>query len=375
MNNKAAKNQHYVPQFLLKHFGINTKKTKRINIFDIQKDAVRYNQSISQVFSQNYFYGKGSEADIFIAEEIEAPASGVINKIVDGTFSIAENDLTVLHRFILSLFYRTPEAVERASSFMNTQLESVVSELLYLNDFNPALASSGSFDFYQDRLASILAIQGVLDAMILRDLEYHIIENETSLEFYISDHPVFMYNWLYRNLHQPGVTSITALGLQVFLPLSPRITLCLYDPKVYKYGSRGSSVTHLSNEGDIEILNSFQAINSASIIGFHLKEDEIRVKRLYKKCSHIELHRYESGILSTKEIDDGKIKSTHFVFTKQAKLRRMPSFVRIKKRSKSHAFSYQERDPALSEKLIEYKRLIHQNMRDNSANSNEEDGL
>ncbi|MBW4474093.1 MAG: DUF4238 domain-containing protein [Stenomitos rutilans HA7619-LM2] len=362
MNKQITKNQHYVPQCLLKHFGCDAKKGKRINIFDIERTVVRYNQSVKEVFSQNYFYGKDNKVEAFMAEEVEAPASRIVDKIIDGDFNIVSEDILSLHRFILSLFYRTPEAIERAGGFVNSQLESIVGELLSLNGFDPESAGDGRFNFYQDRLASLMTVQGVLDAVILRDMKYHVVKNETSLEFYISDHPVFIYNWLYRNLEHPGVTSITALGLQIFLPLSPQITLCLYDPKVYKYGQR-SLVTHALDEKDIEIFNSFQAINSDSIIGFHSRKDEINVKHLYERYKNIMLHQYESSILSTKKESEGKIRSTHFVFTRQAKLKKMPSFIKIKRKSKDYASLYQERDPELSATHMEFKRLINEQRR------------
>lgn len=360
MSKQITKNQHYVPQCLLKHFGCDARKGKKINVFDIERSVVRYNQSVKKVFSQNYFYGKDNEVETFMAEKVESPASKILDKIVDGDFNIVDEDVLTLHRFVLSLFCRTPEASKRVSGFVNSHLESTVRELLSLNGFDPEEASAGRLNFCQDRLASRITVQGVIDAIILRDLRYHIIKNETASEFYISDHPVFIYNWLYRDLQYPGVTSIAALGLQIFLPLSPKITLCFYDPKVYKYGQKSSLVTYVSKDEDIEILNSFQVINSDSVIGFYSQQNEAHVRRLYERYKNINLHQYESGILSTEKEGKGRIRSTDFVFTRQAKLKKMPSFVKVKKKSRSYASSYQERDPELSTKHMEFKRFMNE---------------
>lgn len=359
MSKQITKKQHYVPQFLLKHFACDGSNGKKINIFDMDRSDMRYGQPVEKVFSQNYFYDKDNQVENFLAEKIEGPASIVVNKIVSGNFNIISEDLLTLHRFILSLFFRTPEATERVSGFVNSHLESIVREGLSLNGFDPEEASAGKFNFNQDILASQITLNGVLAAVLLRDLEYHIIKNETSSEFYISDHPVFIYNWLYRDLEDPAVTSITAIGLQIFLPLSPKITLCLYDPKVYKYGQR-TSVTCIYNDSDIKILNSFQVINSDSIIGFSSRESEAHIKQLYERYQNIKLHQYESGILSTKKEGKGKIRSTHFVCTQQAKLEKKPSFIKIKRKSKGYASSYQERDPELSAKCREFIRFINE---------------
>lgn len=295
----------------------------------------------------------------FINENIETPASRVIDEIVNGNFNVIDTEASVLHRFILSLFYRTPEAIERASKFVNSQLESGVRELLSLNGFDPEVAGEGSFKFKRDRLAYLLTVQGTLDSIILEDLKYHIIKNETQLEFHISDHPVFIYNWLYRNLEHPGVTSLTSLGLQIFLPLSPKLTLCLYDPKIYKYGQR-NLVTCISDSNDVDILNSFQIVNADSIIGFRKRESETDLKHLHEKYKGITLHKYESGMLSTRSEGKGKIRSTHYVFTRQTKLKKMPSFVKIRKNAKGYASYYQERDPDLSERFMGFKRFVNE---------------
>lgn len=355
----STKNQHYVPQFLLNHFACDGSRGKRINIFDMDRSEVRYNQPVRGVFSQNYFYDKDNQVENFLANRIEGPASSVLNKIVSGDFNIISEELLTLHRFILSLYFRTPEASKRASGLFKSHLESIVREGLSLNGFDPQEASAGRFQFNQDKLASTITINGVLIADFLGDLKYHIIKNETSSEFYISDHPVFIYNWLYRDLEDPAVTSITAIGLQIFIPLSPKITLCLYDPKVYKYGQR-TSVTCIYNDSDIEILNSFQAINSDSIIGFYSRESEAHIRQLYERYKDFKLHQHESGMLSTKKEGKGKIRSRHLVFTRQAKLKKMPSFIKIKRKSKGYASSYQERNPELSAKHMEYLRFINE---------------
>jgi len=349
MDNQITRDQHYVPNCLLKHFRCDRKKNNKpkINVFDIKKFEVRYNQSTSGLFSQNYFYDKDNLTENFIRDRIETPASVIIAKIVSGNFDIISEDMLTLHRFISSLYWRTPEASERVSRFVNSILESIIRENLSLNGFDPEEASSGKFDL---DIASLITHQGFIIARILGDLEYHIVKNETESEFYISDHPVFMYNWLYRNLEHPEVTSFSAVGLQIFLPLSPRLMLCLYDPTVYKYGQR-NLVTCISDDSDIEILNSFQIINSSSVIGFHSIESEAPVRHLYEKYNGFKLHQHESKS-SIKKKDQEGITSIHSVFTRQAKLKKMPSFIKIKRKSKDYAFSYKERDTELKKDIL-----------------------
>lgn len=364
MNKQITVNQHYVPQCLLKHFGWDAKKGKRINIFDSVRSTVRHNQSIKEVFSQNYFYDKDNLVENFISQKIESPASRIIDQIVSGNFEVISEDRLTLLAFISSLLYRTPEAREKAIAFVNAHFELMVRELLRLNGLDPEEASRGAFKFQDpSQVVSLIAVQGTIDSIILKDLDFHFVKNETNLEFYIADHPVFTYNWLYRNLDHPAVTSLTARGFQIFLPLSASLTLCLYDPKVYKYGQK-TLASYISDVADIEILNSFQIMNSESIIGFHSKESESNLRQLYERNKNIKLYQFESAVVSVKEnLDEkgeGEIKTTHLVLTRQTRLKKMPSFVKIKRKAKSYASSFHERDPELSAIHMDFKRALNE---------------
>lgn len=363
--NQITKNQHYVPQCLLKHFSKTVKNVERLNIFDIARSHVRYNQSIKENFSQNYFYDKDNSVENLLGQ-IESPAAIVMDKIVGGQLSISDEDHSALLKFISALLFRTPEARAKALSFINSFFESMVEKLLSLNGFDPNEASKGWIQPKNSSdLVSLITLQGVIDAAILADLGFHIITNDSSLEFFISDHPVFAYNWFYRNLKYPSITGLTAKGFQIFLPLSPSLLICFYDSKVYKYGKKNSTSTKVSDVADIEILNSFQVINAESIIGFCDKESETSLKRIYRKYQNIKVYRHESKIIEEEELENGKLKTTHLTFTRQAKLSKMPSFVSIKKNSRSDASVFCEGNPALAafhqrykEKMFEERRSV-----------------
>jgi hypothetical protein len=347
-------NQHYVPQFLLRNFGWKAKKgIFRINIFDTTNCSIRPNQNIAKVFSQNFFYDQDNSIEKFL-NEIETPTSRLFEQVINGNFRILENEdnKSLLMTFISSLLQRTPSALEKANEFINTNLnEGIVRQLLSLNGYDPNEANNGYFEFPQ--LVSDITLEGVINSILIKDLNFQIIKNETNLEFCISDHPVFTYNWLYRDLDHPSVTGITAKGVQIFLPLSPSITLCLYDSHIYKYGQKNQLITHVSNVNDIEIMNSFQIINSYSIIGFNAISTESHLKQLYKINKEIQLYKHENRIFDYRETEEGEIRYKNISFTQQTKLRKMPSFISIKRKAKIYANSFSYRDPELVAKYIE----------------------
>jgi hypothetical protein len=108
--NSITKNQHYVPQFILRNFGWKANKgIFRINIFDIKNCSIRPNQNISQVFSQNFFYDQDNSIEKFL-NEIETPASRLVEQVIHGNFKILENEdnKSLIMAFISSLLQRTP---------------------------------------------------------------------------------------------------------------------------------------------------------------------------------------------------------------------------------------------------------------------------
>jgi hypothetical protein len=64
--------------------------------------------------------------------------------------------------------------------------------------------------------------------------------------------------------------SLNLKTLQIFLPLSPRIFLVLYDGAIYKSGSDLDSPSGYSSasRGDVERLNALQVINAESCLYF-----------------------------------------------------------------------------------------------------------
>jgi hypothetical protein len=349
MNKNITINQHYVPHALIKKFGwLSHKDIFKINIFDHKRGYTRYDQNIEKVFSSNYFYDRDNSVENFL-NKIETPAAIVINELVKENFCILEIEerYSEIIIFISSLLCRTPKAKDRIIAFLDTHIKAKVSELLRLNGLDPHEAYKGEFKVKDhSQLISYITMNGVVNSLLIKDLDFHIIKNETQLEFCISDNPVFAYNWFYRDLEHPEVTNIAARGFQIFLPLSPNITLGLYDSDVYKYGQKKERVTHVYDVTDIQMMNSFQIINSESIIGFNKREGEAVLKRLYEVNKKIKLHQPESSILETIQNKE-EIKSTHLTLTKQTKLKKMPSFIKIRKKSKINSNSFSYRDPEL----------------------------
>ena len=229
-----TKNQHYVPQCLLKSFSWEDKKERRTNVFDIPRNSFRYSQAIKNICSQNYFYDTDNMVENILSEKIEAPAAQLISSIIHHDITVLNSPENWIHLliFVSTLLSRTPKAMDKMDSIIQTHFQSMAREFLRLNGMDSRNADGVKLKIGDEAdLISCLTLQGYYASILLTDLKFHLAINKTSLDFFISDHPVFIYNQLYRNLDHPEVTSFGARGLQLFLPLSPRLILVFMTPR------------------------------------------------------------------------------------------------------------------------------------------------
>jgi hypothetical protein len=95
------------------------------------------------------------------------------------------------------------------------------------------------------------------------DLTWALLCNETDAEFVTSDAPVVLYNQWCQGARRQGNTGMAASGLQVFLPLSPRFCLLLFDDDIYNVGER-DGVVAVDSRRDAIGVNGLQLLAAES---------------------------------------------------------------------------------------------------------------
>lgn len=371
MADQTTKNQHYVPQFLLGGFDSVGAEKPKVHIFDVERDVVRQNQAVKEVFSQNYFYDKNNEVENFLSSNIEGPASEIINRIRNNDFSILGNGGTELIKFICCQNARTVEGREDALSFINAHFHQIFSDLNRLNDLG--VTDPGSFKIRPSDKDSMRyfnatqALSGVIDSKGMEDLEFHILINKTNEEFVLSDHAITRYNWLYRGLNDPRIGSMLAKGVQLFLPLSDKVCICAYDSKVYKYGQKSSNISELKEKGDVYWLNQLQMRNARSFIAFKSIYMASYLKQLRTSFYGKKVYSRRSLHLGQEDIGEDKLKTKHMVYTEQVELREKPTFFKILKKSRGSALRFEERDPDVSRALMMLKEKMKEDRVSNQA--------
>jgi hypothetical protein len=107
-------------------------------------------------------------------------------------------------------------------------------------------------------------------ATTLRDLSMTLVVAPPGDQYATSDDPVLRYNTYCEGITDFGVTGSVARGLQIFLPLSPRVLLYLFDAEIYKLRRKSERLAEAAG-ADVDQLNRLQLVNAVENVYF---EDE-----------------------------------------------------------------------------------------------------
>lgn len=274
--NNHVKNQHYVPQFLLKNF--SSRGNKFIWTYDKNEKYNIQNQikerPIKKVASEEFFYDqqknhkKGSYE--YALQKVENETAPIIRKIIE-TKNI--KDLSKEERIKISLFItiqnlRTKGQLLRTESSMellshqlkekaNIKIPKIDSKKIWFSMFEQ------SKKFSETLINKVWML------------------SECNNSFLISDNPVTLQNTT-DNSEIRGTLGLESYGVEIYLPISPSLTISLFCEKLFK--NNGYHKNHIPNlicePENVENLNSLQVAYSERFIFSQKNEFEIVKKQL-----------------------------------------------------------------------------------------------
>lgn len=352
----VTKNQHYVPQFLLRNFATRRGRAYRIHVFDPMRDVLRCNQNVSDVCAQNYFYDDDNWIEKFLEANVETPAATEILAIRSDECLTSPFPSRSITRFIAVQLARTAVAAKQSLATANALIGTMSKELLRLNGFDEATPPKVRMVLTDPKVHhSRLALSGCAAWILIKDLRQHLVINETERDFLISDNPVVQSNLYLGAQPIPHAASMSAAGAQLFLPLSTRHLLCLYDGSVYKYGNKHSHVSKIRQEETVLAINLLQARNQPGALMFHDKNDGEAVHRMAKAWNHRPLWTQQSFISPAMPIGNGRLRSVHMVAKMQAAPHIQLPFFKIKKSARRRPVVLEDRNP---EAIAAFDRLM-----------------
>lgn len=360
----VTKKQHYVPELLLQRFAIRSGDEKRINVYDFSRMQYRPNQNTKNVCSGNYTYDKDNSFENFLEKYIESPAAVELERLSISSGKAGTTPSSVLLQFLLVQLARTRQAYQGNIEFVNSMMRTVFTEAARLNGWDTKIASQMSIEPKEPRaVLAYLAAYAASQYRQLADLAVCLVVNQTSEEFILSDHPVYQHNWYLRDSSDLLANSITVRGVQFFIPISPSMTCCLYDPLVYVYRSHSRNEVVAATLEDVRIMNSFQALNAESLLMAKSEGMWSILLELGKRYADKQAFTASAMNMPARQVDDSTLRSTHIARRHQTRVPAMPSFIKIRNRVRRRPVDCSHRCPdvVLVHELVDEERKRREN--------------
>lgn len=273
---QITKDQHYVSRFYLKYFSENKKSVGmlRRSGFRIVEHA-----SIKQVAYRDYMYGKDGELERWLSK-CECKWSRVIRYLLGEDDSPCADPLEyymILLHFVQISLARTAKVADARRELMD-YYKTLIDEV-EASGGKPAAGVEGLFSDYD--APNKIAIEAASECLdVLTDLKPLTIINESGRGFITSDNPVVLYNLLYARRKYKINYGLGIGGIVIFLPLSPTVCFCLFDPEVYYEKSEDGFTITIRSKNQINELNKLFARNAYEEIFWGKGVDADYAKRM-----------------------------------------------------------------------------------------------
>ena len=313
------KNQHYVPQFYLRNFSSDD---KHIAAYHLGQGRSLGLVPIKDQCSKDYFY-KSIDVEKQLGT-IEADASKIISKIIAGKYSeLSQVEQLSIRAFIMLQKSRTKHSadlIRNAASKMKALLISMKpTEELKKLVLEIGETMRNSVDLMMDVFPELF-LQSL-------DLSMKLLINLTDRPFITSDDPVFEYDQFLERVCDSLGYGIGSKGIEIFMPISAKLMILLYDSKIYKIGTRKTCQVMITQRNDVDQLNLLTILYSNKVIyyedgtisEFELSQLAQKAKRL-AFSEEMEIEKYDC-VEETGEMlhthPRNKYCNAHFSFIKE----------------------------------------------------------
>ena len=227
MSDDLPKNQHYVPQFLLRNFAVPL-KSSQIFVFDKHKEET-FSTNIKNVCCEKGFYDIELKDKVLTMEDslgnLEAAAAVIIKKITnEGKLPNPDS----VERFILAIFIaaqllRVKTARTRING-LNSNLRTKFQAM--------GLAESQVEDFTSlkqeaVKLISMKMLERADDFVpYFYDKQWLLFSTNPDQTLFISDNPVTLQNK--NNFGLYGSLGLGVRGIEIYLPISKIYSVCIW---------------------------------------------------------------------------------------------------------------------------------------------------
>ena len=308
----ATRQHHYVPRFYLARFA---SKPKRINVYNLRRNLAKEDVSLKGQCKKPNFYGDSdTEKALSI---LEARAAICIDREANQPSNTPPENLL---EFVAIQYLRTP-AIAKTMDGVSKKLFGFITDHMPVEERIETMDSLMQLD--EMPVFNLTLKDGVVEN--IKDLKLAVISQPEDV-FITSDNPVYFYNQYCEQIQRRGKNGTRQRGLQIFMPLSPRHYLLLYDGKTYDYVKSQSIST-----SDIYSLNGLQVVSAEANLYFANWAQLSQVEPLVADMTRLRIS--DPGVLQHFVSDDNGDGELLHSYVEAPNLELNLSFLRIKKRA------------------------------------------
>lgn len=228
-----AKVQHYVPQFLLRNFGVG--KKDQLNVFD-KKTEKTFKTNCKNVACESRFYDFEIDENKLSIEpslsRIESKAKPIIKSIIEQETltNLSAEDRAHISIFLAVQFTRTKHFRENFN-----QIPRMLRETLYKRGFTDEQLE-GVNDYItqpSENDTAIMAARMISEApknfaVHFANKVWLLAKSSSNIHFIIGDNPISLDNQL--DMKPYGNLGIAVKGIEINFPLTPKLALLMWCP-------------------------------------------------------------------------------------------------------------------------------------------------
>jgi len=257
----ANKKHHYVPRFYLRHF---TTDGRSLSLYNIESDLLVASANLKNQCYRDYMYGKDGKQEQNLSL-LEGALADLLKRVLKYHLLPAPWSPDHESLCILTLLQnaRTAYASDAMDEFSDKMWKQVLEK-------DPR--------FPTDMLEKVRIVNtdpanfAVFTMLrlyhLIMDMDYRLLLAAEESEFITSDNPVVLYNQLLEFEPFGSKTGLACKGLQIFLPLSPKVLIAFFDRDVYAYSPRQAIIAQVPTREDMNQLNALQVVSALENVYF-----------------------------------------------------------------------------------------------------------
>lgn len=260
-----ARRQHYVPKCLLRNF--IAQENQNLYRFDKRNNKV-IQTDIGNLFVKRDFYtiDNNTEVEDFYSNTIESKTAPIIKDIVRN-LSLKHLPTKEFGNLLIFLMAQDVRSIRMKTAISNllTQINRHIDQIYketgqWPTDRYGNSVTSHNFDSNElKRKQAKLIVENQaagLQALMHNKAMYLLYAKDKGDMFYIGDSPVTMYQS--RNIPNCGTYGYAAPYIEIYLPISPKITLALLDTNLHTARIQPHLSTLLIDHKKVKFLNQLQ---------------------------------------------------------------------------------------------------------------------